>query len=46
MCMGAHFHYTESQVSAIINGFLNTVNCDSNTRFFLWSFRIEPNSRM
>jgi hypothetical protein len=32
--MGAHFHYTESQVSAIINGFLNTVNCDSSTRFF------------
>ena len=35
MCIGAHFHYTESQVSPIINGCLNTVNYDSNTQL-LW----------
>ena len=35
MCMGTHFHYAESQVKAIINGFLSGINHDSNTQF-LW----------
>ena len=35
MCMGTHFHYTESQVKAIISGFLSAVNHGSNTQF-LW----------
>ena len=35
MCMGSHFHYTESQVKAVINGFLSGINHDSNTQF-LW----------
>jgi len=35
MCMGTHFHYSESQIKAIVNGFLNAVNHDSNTQF-LW----------
>ena len=35
MCMGTHFHYTESQVKAIISGFLSGTNHDSNTQF-LW----------
>jgi hypothetical protein len=35
MCMGTHFHYTESQVNAIINGFLSAANHDSNTQL-LW----------
>ena len=26
MCMGTHFHYTESQVKAIISGFLSAVS--------------------
>jgi hypothetical protein len=34
MCMGTHFHYTESQVKAIINGFLSAANHDTNTQFF------------
>src|SRR5882757_6230376 len=25
MCMGTHFHYTESQVNAVISGFLSAV---------------------
>lgn len=35
MCMGTHFHFSESQVKAIIDGFLSAVNHDSNTQF-LW----------
>jgi len=35
MCMGTHFYYTESQVKAVINGFLGGINHDSNTQF-LW----------
>ena len=35
MCMGTHFHYTESQVKAVISGFLSAVGHDSNTQF-LW----------
>ena len=35
MCMGTHFHYTESQVKAIISGFLSGINHDSDTRL-LW----------
>jgi len=35
MCMGTHFHYTESQVKAVIDGFLSAVSHDSNTQF-LW----------
>ena len=33
--MGTHFYYTESQVKAIINGFLSGINHDSNTQI-LW----------
>ena len=33
--MGTHFHYTESQVKAVISGFLGAVNHNSNTQF-LW----------
>jgi len=35
MYMGTHFHYTESQVKAVISGFLSAINHDSNTQF-LW----------
>ena len=35
MCTGAYFHYTKSQVNAIINGFLRAANHDLNTHF-LW----------
>lgn len=35
MCMGTHFHYSESQVKAVIKGFLGAVARDSNTQF-LW----------
>ena len=35
MCMGTHFHYTESQVKAVIDGFLSAVSHDSSTQF-LW----------
>ena len=35
MCMGTHFHYSESQVKAIISGFLSGIDHDSNTQF-LW----------
>ena len=35
MCMGTHFHFTESQVEAVISSFLGAVNHDSNTQF-LW----------
>jgi len=35
MYMGTHFHYTESQVKAIIGGFLGGINHDSNTQL-LW----------
>lgn len=35
MSMGTHFHYTESQVEAVITGFLNAVDHDSDTQI-LW----------
>lgn len=35
MCMGTHFHYSESQVKAVINGFLGAVDHGLNTQF-LW----------
>jgi hypothetical protein len=35
MCMGTHFHYSESQVKAVIDGFLGAITHDSNTQF-LW----------
>ena len=35
MSMGTHFHYTESQVNAAINGFLSAIIHDSNTQL-LW----------
>ena len=35
MCMGTHFLFTESQVKAVINGFLSAVNHDSDVQF-LW----------
>ena len=41
MCMGTHFHYTESQVKAVISGFLGAVNHDSNTQF-LWKLSNRP----
>ena len=35
MCMGTHFHYTESHVKAVISGFLSGINHDSDTQL-LW----------
>ena len=35
MCMGTHFHYSESQVKAVISGFLSAIDHDSNAQF-LW----------
>ena len=35
MCMGTHFYYSESQVKAVINGFLGSVPHNSNIQF-LW----------
>jgi hypothetical protein len=35
MCMGTHFHYSEPQVRAVINGFLGAANHDSTAQF-LW----------
>jgi hypothetical protein len=35
MCMGTHFFYSESQVKAVINGFLSAVPDSSNVQF-LW----------
>ena len=35
MCMGTHFHYSESQVKAVIKGFLGAVTPSSNTQL-LW----------
>jgi len=35
MCMGTHFHYSESQVKAVIGGFLRAIDHNSNTQF-LW----------
>lgn len=35
MCMGTHFQYTESQVKAVIEGFLSAMPHGSNTQF-LW----------
>jgi hypothetical protein len=37
ICMGTHFHYTESHVKAIISGLLSGVDRESNTQF-LWKF--------
>ena len=34
MCMGTHYHYSESQVRAVINGFLGAVDHDSGLPFF------------
>lgn len=34
MCMGTHYHYTESQVRAVINGFLDAVDHDSGIQLF------------
>ncbi|KAF9649882.1 hypothetical protein BDM02DRAFT_3094070, partial [Thelephora ganbajun] len=35
LCTGSHFRPTEPRVSVVIDGFLSTVNHDSNTQF-LW----------
>ena len=35
MCMGTHFHYSKSQVKAILKGFLGAVTPGSNTQL-LW----------
>ena len=35
MCMGTHFYYSESQVKAVIDGFLNAAAQDSKVQF-LW----------
>ena len=35
MCMGTHFYYSESQVKAVIDGFLSAVPHGSNIQF-LW----------
>ena len=35
MCMGTHFHHSESQVKAVISGFLSGINHDSDTQL-LW----------
>ena len=42
VCMGTHFHYSESQVKAVIGGFLGAIDRDSNTQF-LWKL---PNLRV
>lgn len=34
MCMGTHYHYTESQVRAVINGFLGAIDSNSRIQFF------------
>ena len=34
MCMGTHFHYSESQVRVVINGFLGAVDHDSGLQLF------------
>lgn len=34
MCMGTHYHYTESQIHAVIDGFLSAVSRDSSIQFF------------
>jgi hypothetical protein len=41
MCMGTHFHYSESQVRAVIQGFLNAVPHGSNAQF-LWKLSNKP----
>ena len=38
MCMGSHFCYSESQVKAVINGFISAVSHDSGIQF-LWKLR-------
>jgi hypothetical protein len=35
MCMGTHFHYSESQAKAVVLGFLSAVTHDSDIQF-LW----------
>ena len=41
MCMGTHFYHTESQVKAVIDGFLSAVKHDSGTQF-LWKLSDKP----
>jgi len=41
MSMGTHFHYTESQVKAVIDGFLSAVSHNLNTQF-LWKLLDKP----
>jgi hypothetical protein len=41
MSMGTHFHYSESQVEAVIQGFLNSVNHGSDTQL-LWKLPDKP----
>ena len=41
MSMGTHFHYSESQVKAILDGFLSAVTHDSNTQL-LWKLSDKP----
>lgn len=36
MCMGTHFHYSESQVKAVISGFLSAVSRRGANTQFLW----------
>ena len=42
MCMGTHFHHTESQVKAVISGFLSGINHDSDTQL-LWKLSNKSN---
>ena len=37
MCMGTHFRYTESQVRAVVDGFLGALDQDSGVQLF-WKF--------
>ena len=41
MCMGTHFHYSESQAKAVIDGLLSAVDHGSNTQF-LWKLPNKP----
>ena len=41
MSMGTHFHYSDSQVKAILDGFISAVTHDSNTQF-LWKLPDKP----
>ena len=42
MCMGTHFYYSESQVKAVIDGFLSAVGHGSNTQI-LWKLPKKSN---